>query len=447
MGGFMSFSSADASSRRASPGIANAAWHALLWLVVGNAIGVMLATLLLFPSLNQWLGEWTYGRWIMVHMNVALYGWCSLPMTAFLFKAYGADRGPSAAWCRPVLWAWSATLAVGAFTWLSGQSSGKLFLDWFGYARIAFPLAMAALWLLLAFSLARTWNTAAHATIGLRVAKLLGLALLLAVPIAIYIASNPSLYPAVNPDTGGPTGTSQLESSLMVVGILLIIPLGLVRRKVGHFWPVVVSWAVLMAESVLCAALSRADVSHHNPVQFISLGSLLIWLPLTPAYYTAFEWRPSTRRWRTAFLWWWAFLVVSGWIMFLPGVLDHFKFTDGLVGHSFIATAGFLSALLIFVLIQLLGDDGWIFTRTWSFHLWNWSVLGYIAVMFVAGWLEGSDPAFTIVLGTVRNTLYVLRLATGILMLISSLEWFQDASVLLRERKPVLARIAQEKVA
>jgi cytochrome c oxidase cbb3-type subunit 1 len=133
--------------------------------------------------------------------------------------------------------------------------------------------------------------------------------------------------------------------------------------------------------------------------------------------------------------------------MFLPGVLDHFKFTDGLVGHSFIATAGFLSALLIFVLIQLLGDDGWIFTRTWSFHLWNWSVLGYIAVMFVAGWLEGSDPAFTIVLGTVRNTLYVLRLATGILMLISSLEWFQDASVLLRERKPVLARIAQEKVA
>jgi hypothetical protein len=32
-------------------------------------------------------------------------------------------------------------------------------------------------------------------------------------------------------------------------------------------------------------------------------------------------------------------------------------------------------------------------------------------------------------------------------MLISSLEWFQDASVLLRERKPVLARIAQEKVA
>src|ERR1019366_7915501 len=131
MGGFMSFSSADASSRRASPGIANSAWHALLWLVVGNAIGVMLATLLLFPSLNQWLGEWTYGRWIMVHMNVALYGWCSLPMTAFLFQAYGADPGPSAAWCRAVVGVVAAPPGGGAFPMVSGQSSGKLFLDWF----------------------------------------------------------------------------------------------------------------------------------------------------------------------------------------------------------------------------------------------------------------------------------------------------------------------------
>ena len=56
-----------------------------------------------FPGLNHWLGEWTYGRWIMVHMNLELYGWCSLPLVGFLFRVYGADRGPTAAWCRPVL--------------------------------------------------------------------------------------------------------------------------------------------------------------------------------------------------------------------------------------------------------------------------------------------------------------------------------------------------------
>lgn len=442
----MSPSRADVSSQDASRAMANAAWHGLLWLVIGNCIGVMIAVLLLVPALNRWLGEWTYGRWIMVHMNLALYGWTSLPMLGFLFKIYGADSGRTAAWCRPVLWAWSAALAVASVTWLSGESSGKLFLDWSGYARIAFPLAMLALWLLLAVAFVRTWNTM-NAAWTARCAKLLGLAILLAVPFAIYFASSPDFYPAVNPDTGGPTGASQLESSLFVVAILLMLPFGLTHRKSGRSWPVSASWAVLIAEAALCVAMGNGDVSHHRPAQFLSLGSLLIWLPLTPAYYAAFEWHANTRRWRNAFLWWWAGLLISGWILFLPGVLDHFKFTDGLVGHSFTAMAGFLSALLIFVMVQLLGEDGWIFTQTRSFHAWNWSVFAYVAIMSVAGWFEGSDPAFTITLGPWRNVLYILRLATGVIMLAASLEWLVDASVLLSEREPAPAQVVQEKTA
>ena len=443
----MNSSRADVSSRDDARAVAHVAWHSLLWLVVGNSIGVMLATLLLAPGLNRWLGEWTYGRWMIVHMNLALYGWASLPMLAFLFKAYGADRGPTASWCRPVLWTWSASLAVASLTWLSGKSSGKPFLDWSGYARIAFPLAMLSLWFLLLSAFLRAWREGPRAAWTARSAKLLGLAILLAVPVAIYAASSPNGYPPVNPDTGGPTGASQLESSLGVVAILLVLPFGLARRKSVRSWAVVLSWLVLAAESVLCLTLGNADVSHHRPVQFLSLGILLVWMPLTPAYYAAFEWHANTRRWRNAFLWWWAALLVSGWILFLPGVLDRFKFTDGLVGHSFTAMAGFLSALLIFVMVQLLGEDGWIFTRTWSFHAWNWGVLAYVVIMTVAGWLEGADPAFTISLGAARNVLYILRLASGVIMLAASLEWLAGAYVLLRERDPVPAHAVQEKTA
>ena len=427
--------------------VASAAWHSLLWLVVGNTIGVLIAVLLLLPSLNSWLGEWTYGRWIMVHMNVMLYGWSSLPMVAFLFKVYRADRGPLAAWCRPVIWAWSAALCVGALTWLSGQSSGKLFLDWSGYARVLFPLAIAALWLLLAIAFIRAWRSDANASRSARTAKLLGLALLLSVPFAIYIASSPGLYPPINPDTGGPTGASQLESSLVVVAILLLLPFGITQRKAGRSRMIAATWMLLIAESLLCVALGRADVSHHRPSQFLSLASLLVWLPLTPAYYAAFEWHANTRGWRNAAFAWWSLLLVSGWVMFLPGVLDHFKFTDGLVGHSFIAMAGFLSALLIFVMVQLLGEGGWIFTRTWSFHVWNWSVLGYVVVMIIAGWLEGSDPAFTIAMGGARNVLYTLRLIAGVLMLVASLEWLVGASALMREIEPVQPYLVREKTA
>jgi cytochrome c oxidase cbb3-type subunit 1 len=178
--------------------------------------------------------------------------------------------------------------------------------------------------------------------------------------------------------------------------------------------------------------MQHGDISHHQPAQYLSLASLLVWLPLVPKYYAAFNWHANTRKWRTALMLWWGALVVTGWIFFLPGVLDHFKFTDGLVGHSFVAMAGFASSLLIFAMVQMLGEGGWIFNATRSFWLWNGSVIAYVLLMTVAGWLEGSDPAFTIVPGLERNIIYVLRLITGILMLLASLDWFVDASNLLR---------------
>jgi cytochrome c oxidase cbb3-type subunit 1 len=427
--------------------VAHSAWHSLFWLVAANAVGVLIAVLLLIPALNGQLGEWTYGRWMMVHMNLELYGWTSLPLVGFLFKIYGADRGPTANWCRPVLWLWSVALGVGVFSWLSGYSSGKLFLDWSGYARLLFPGALLALWFLLASAMIGRRSDSGDAVLAAWVAKLAGLLILLAVPYLIYMASGPYAYPPVNPDTGGPTGSSQLESSSAIVAVLLIIPFGLARRLAGKTRIIFLSWVVLLVEGLLCAALGRGDISHHRPEQFLSLGSLLVWLALTPAYYAAFAWHASTRRWRLCFLWWWAALVVSGWIFFLPGVLDHFKFTDGLVGHSFVAMAGFTSSLIIFVTVQLLGEDGWIFNRTRSFYVWNGSVIAYIVLMTIAGWREGFDPRFTIVPSMERNVLYSLRLLTGILMLLASLDWLVDASTLLRTPLSSSIELPQEKTA
>jgi cytochrome c oxidase cbb3-type subunit 1 len=418
-----------------------AAWHSLAWLVFANAVGVLLALLLLVPRLNDLLGEWTYGRWMPVHINLQLYGWCSLPLVAFLFKVYGADREPAAKWVRPILWGWSSALAFGAFSWVTGHSSGKLFLDWTGYSRILFPLALAALWLLLASSFACEWKGRTKSTVYSRATKLISLALLLAVPALIYIAASPDLYPPINPDSGGPTGASQLESVLVIVAILLLLPFGLTRRnpkqlpdrKIPRAWQVNAAWIVFAAECLLCLGLGRADVSHHRPTQYISLGSLLVWLPLAPAYYGAFEWHSNTLRWRIALLCWWSILIPSGWCLFLPGVLDHFKFTDGLVGHSLLAMAGFASSLLIFVMVQLLGEDGWIFNTVWSFYLWQCSVLAYVLLMFFSGWREGFAPAFASVPSPARNAIYVLRLLLGVLMLVASGDWLIDSSSLLRE--------------
>ncbi len=412
---------------RAHPDVfVSATWHALLWLVTANAIGVLLAALLILPGMNRLLGEWTYGRWMPLHLNLQLYGWCSLPLVAFLFKVYGADLGTAARWCRPVLWVWSTALGVGALSWLGGHSSGKLFLDWTGFARVLFPLALLTLWLLLAG--ATTAQRRAPSAPLARVGKILGLILLLAIPPILYIAADPNLYPPINPDSGGPTGASQLESALIIVAILLVLPFGLTRAQANSSRRKAVAWSIFLAEALLCLTLGRTDVSHHRPTQYVSLGSLLAWLPLLPWYYGGFAWNANTRRWRIAFLLWWSVLIPTGWCLFLPGVLDRLKFTDGLVGHSLMAMAGFVSSLLIFVLVQLLGEHGSIFNRSWSFYLWHASVFSYVLLMFVAGFHEGFDPAFTIVPGAGRNSMYTLRFVLGILMLVASGDWLFWAS-------------------
>jgi cytochrome c oxidase cbb3-type subunit 1 len=408
------------------------AWHSLAWLTFANGIGVLLAVMLFFPATNHLFDDFTYGRWLIVHMNLELYGWSSLPLLAFLFKVYAVDRAPASQWVRPILWIWSAALTVGGFSWITGHSSGKLFLDWTGYARVLFPFAIAAVWLLLAYAFFRSLG-ASYQSSRARMGKTVGLALLLLVPILLYLSASPNVYPPINPATGGPTGASQLESTLVLVAILLLIPFGLTHRKHPRAGAIAIAWVIFAAESLLCLGLGRADVSNHRPTQYIALGSLLVWIPMIPAYFADFAWNPNTRRWRIAFLWWWAILVPTGWALFLPGILNHFKFTDGLVGHSLLAMAGFVSALLIFVMVQLLGEGGWIFNRTWSFYVWNLAVLAYVLLMFIAGWREGSDPAYTIIPGTARNLIYAGRLLVGVLMFLASAEWLIAASQLLRE--------------
>jgi cytochrome c oxidase cbb3-type subunit 1 len=414
--------------------LAIAAWHSLAWLFAANLVGVWLAVLLLYPAAGRWLGEWSYGRWTPVHLNFELYGWMALPLVAWAIRTYRADCGPIASWSRTALLLWSLALTLGAVSWLNGNSSGKLFLDWSGYVRIFFPLSILFLWFVLAVACKRAWRKPDNRSLLIRAAKLAGLALLLLVSFVLYIASDPGIYPAVNPDSGGPTGASQLESTLIIVLILFLLPYGLTRRKAtGGKW-LITAWIIFAIEAMLCLSLGRQDVSHHRPAQFISLGSLLVWVPLVPACFSAFEWPRNTRLWRHAVMAWWAFLVPSGWAFFLPGILDRLKFTDGLVGHSIMAMAGFATSLLILILGVLLDQDAEIFNSRWAFTAWHGSTLAYVVLFLIAGWREGVDPTFTIVPGTARNVLYAVRLLLGLAMTAASAHWLMRLTQRMRAR-------------
>ena len=71
----------NATGHKADSAACEAGKHALVWLLFGNLVGLWLSVLLIWPSLG--LPEWSYGRWVPVHLNVQLFGWTSLPLVAW----------------------------------------------------------------------------------------------------------------------------------------------------------------------------------------------------------------------------------------------------------------------------------------------------------------------------------------------------------------------------
>lgn len=417
---------------------ASALRHALFWLMTANAVGLGLACLLLVPEWNELAGPLTYGRWMPVHMNLHLYGWTSLPLVAWLFRMYRVDQTPARAYGRSVVWVWSMALAVGSISWLAGGSSGKLFLDWRGYARILLTAAMLVLWGLLAWAWvaqhrrgggapqadARTRRGSAAA-----ICQGLGLLVLLLVPFVWFWAASPAVYPAVNPDSGGPTGASLLGSTLIVVLLVLLLPPTLGKPAIRGRWRVGLAWGLFATEMVFYGVLNRSHASHHDLAQLLGLGSLMPWLVVLPVYYQGFDWPKPSRQWLGGFLAWMSLLILTGWLSFFPGLLERLKFTSGLVAHAHLAMAGFVTCFNAFVLCLL--SEGRPAERALSgrapFWMWQIGTLVFLLVMWLSGWIEGAKPSFTIVPSGGKTLLYGIRAGCGLAMLAASVVWWRAA--------------------
>jgi cytochrome c oxidase cbb3-type subunit 1 len=390
--------------------------HALGWLVFGNLAGLYLSLLLLFPDLQ--LAHWTYGRWVPVHLNVQLYGWTSLPLVAWLFSIYQVDSSKARAWASAVVWAWTAALALGVLHWLGGVSSGKIFLDWKGGALWGFIAAQVMLWLVLAAAWRErsgSWNAPR------KLASLAGLSGLLMVPVSLAFAASPSVYPPVDRTTGGPTGASLLGSTLFVVGLMLLLPrlaaVSLEGKKSRGIWIFfALSWLVFGVTEVLGG-------THLDALQIGALLMLLPWAWWIPRDWAGFDWPEGSKVWRGAMLGWWAMLVVSGLLMYQPGILDHLKFTQGLVAHTHLAMAGFTTSFCALLLVLITGRR---IGGAWSVALWHAAALGMIVVLALMGWKEGDGPSWMLALPVWRGWGLVLRSVFGLLMLWVSVVWWME---------------------
>ena len=397
-------------------GVRTALGHALGWLLFGNVVGLYLSILILFPGFQ--LAEWTYGRWVPVHLNVQLYGWTSLPLVAWLLSIYQVDDSSARRWASATVWAWSAALAAGVLYWLGGMTTGKIFLDWKGGALWAFLVAQV----LLLGVLAAAWRDRSHSwSPQRRAAALAGLIGLALVPVALWFASSPAVYPPIDRTTGGPTGSSLLGSALVVVGLMLMLPRVVAvarteRKSRMTWWFFGISWLVFVVTEAIGG-------THFDAHQIGSMLMLLPWVWCLPRDWAGFEWPPGSRLWRNAMFAWWGVLVLSGLLMYQPGLLDRLKFTQGLVAHSHLAMAGFTTSFCALLLVLLGGRR---IGGGWSVGLWHGAALAMIVSLAVMGWREGAGPSWMLSQPAWREWGLVIRSLCGWVMCGASLVWWLE---------------------
>ncbi|MDB4680561.1 hypothetical protein OAE72_01255 [Akkermansiaceae bacterium] len=387
--------------------------HALFWMVAANCVGLLLSILLLAPKLGLIFGEWTYGRWLPLHLNWQLYGWTALPLIAWVFFLFKESTRSLARASVLGIWAWSTCLMLGGFFWLSGHTSGKIFLDWTGAMRILFPVVILFLWGVLFFAWRKDDKRHLRA--------LPGLLALLIVPFALYFATDPTVYPAVDESTGGPTGASLLNSTLSVVFLLLLVPRAL-RNPPGSASLDRKIWIFFFLNLILGIYAETLPPSHHHPGQIACLATLLVWPVLLSIYYSRLHWRNSHPRWQRALFVWFGILALNGFTSFLPGILDRIKFTDALVAHSHLAMAGFTTSFLIFLLQQILPQKrAVIFDHTPAFVAWHLATIGYVTLMLISGILDSipHSPA------GLHHLLYGLRSLCGLILTLVSIHWWR----------------------
>lgn len=410
--------------------------HSLWWLTVANGVGLLLSTLLLFPAAGASLAPWTYGRWASLHLDLALYGWCALPLVGLLFRFYLPSAGLRSV-SGLAVHVWSGSLLAGTVAWLMGQTSGKLYLDWVGPSRLLFVANLLFLsGVLLVAACRQAWARLGPPD-GLRPieisALLIGKALLwlalVTVPFVLFKASSPDTYPAINAASGGPTGVSLLGSALAVLWILTATPslLGLSTR--GRSVTAQTFGLLVLHTGVFLALLDHGDHTRAEPVQIAAVASLLLWSWLLPRHLLRFTWPSGSRPWMLAFLGWGGVLVVSAVLIFLPGVLDRVKFTNTLVAHAHLAMAGLATSFAMLVLIVLTEATGLgrIFTEPRSFGLWQAGCVAHVGVLVIAGTLEAVDPGVLFRLDPGISALYAVRWLAGAAMLAGSVRWLGGA--------------------
>lgn len=397
-------------------------FHSISWLAFGSFLGLLLSLFLCIPSLNEYFSPLSYGRLVPLHLNAQLYGWCSLPLVGLLFKLFACNN----CFNRLSLYAvrvWSFSLLCGCISWLSGSNSGKIFLEWKGFSRAIFIANLVFLWICLCLHF---FVSIKYITRVALISKFFILLFLSAVPYILYLTTKPELFPPINTLSSGATGSSLVISSLSIVIICILLPPILLRHVPSY--PLLSMVLLLSFVNIfLWGMMNHSNSTHYQYDQKVGIVSLLVWIPALYIYYQTFTWDKKYRAWLFSLAFWGVVLVLTAVCMFMPFVLDRYKFTSLIVAHVHIAMAGFLTSLLSVILIYLANEETTM-SKLYACCLWNVGLVFHIFALVGMSQLE----VYHYGMGFMSPYFFIfqlLRLISGVVMLSIPLFWIYTRRV------------------
>jgi len=160
--------------------------------------------------------------------------------------------------------------------------------------------------------------------------------------------------------------------------------------------------------------------THFDWWQNVSLLLMPPWAWLLARDWSGFSWPPQSRLWRMATFGWWGLLVLTGYLMYFPWILDRIKFTQGLVAHSHLAMAGFTTSFCALLIVTLTGRA---IGGRLSITIWHAAAVVMIATLAVMGWREGAGPSWMLGNPPWREFGLAIRSACGLAMFLVSGTW------------------------
>jgi len=246
-------------------------------------------------ALERWVSPFTYGRWMPLHTDWHLYGWCSLPIAGLFVRWLPPPDHRHANVARGCVALWSLALLAAGMSWIDGYASGKLFLTSTGIFRFGLPTALVLLWACLA---AHLWH--ARHSLRPRVCGPWSLALgSCRCSRLTRVGGQHSRLSFRHPDSGGATGASLLGSTL-VVSLSSACCRGIENKASSRTTTEGLVRGLPAFFHGVFGVIDHGHVSHHQIAAIVGLATLLGWVPLlgdtckaSPGTHLSVAWRAA----------------------------------------------------------------------------------------------------------------------------------------------------------